>query len=120
MTETYYEDSPICPMCSGAYVTVVSKQKCNCDVCIEDTRKETKVDGRKTVTSSGVFPYRLRESARQQVINSFLEKGECNHSGLGFTLGAIIEHCVKYKISFKLIAYPNAFYSIERIKNGNS
>ena len=76
-----------------------------------------KVDGRKNVNSSGVFPYKLTEAARKRIIRSFLETGQSTHSRLGLTIGVIIEHCIKYKIAFILKAYPCSGYYIKKIDN---
>ena len=77
--------------------------------------ENVKIDGRKTIKSSGSFSYRLREATRKRIIASFLITGGSTHSRLGFTLGVIIEHCIKHNIPFKLIAYPSNGFQIERI-----
>lgn len=65
-------------------------------------KKSEKRDGRKTIRSSGVFPYRLREVQRRRVVGNFQRDGKSVHSPLGFTIGAILEHCIREKIPFTL------------------
>lgn len=79
--------------------------------------KSKKVDGRKNVHSKGIFPYKLKEALRQRIIAAFLERGESVHSRMGFTIGTIIEHCIKNDINFILEAYPKSGYRIIRKKD---
>jgi len=69
-----------------------------------------KVDGRKTVTSSGIFPYRLKEASRRMVVEMFLRTGFSVHSENAHTLGAIIEHCIKEDVNFTLDRVFNGYY----------
>ena len=73
-----------------------------------------KVDGRKTVKSNGVFPYRLSEAQRKRTVEAFLKTGHSVHSENAYTLGAIIEHCIKDDISFTLDRVSNGYYIIRK------
>jgi len=73
-----------------------------------------KVDGRKTVTSNGVFPYRLSEAWRRRIVEMFMNTGHSVHSEGAHTLGVIIEHCIQEKIPFTLDKIMNGYY-IEKI-----
>lgn len=65
-------------------------------------KKSEKRDRRKTIRSSGVFPYKLREAQRLQVIRQFRANGKSVHGPQTFTLGIILEHCIKEEIPFTL------------------
>jgi len=65
-------------------------------------KKSEKRDGRKVIRSGGVFPYKLREAQRQRVVVQFLAEGKSAHGPQAFTLGAILEHCIKEEIPFTL------------------
>ncbi len=70
------------------------------------------MDGRRIVKSDGVFPYRLREGMRRQIINMFMNSGRSFHSSRAQTLGVIIEHCIKNNIDFILKGHPDKGYYI--------
>ncbi len=68
-----------------------------------------KPDGRR-VTTGSVFPYRLTNAAKARIIKRFEEEGSTTHSGMGLTLGVVIEHCLKNDINFKLYRTDGGFF----------
>jgi len=77
-------------------------------------KKSEKRDGRKIVRFGGVFPYKLSESQRRLVVTNFLEEGKSVHGPQAFTLGAILEHCIKEEIPFTLKGQAGKGFAIRK------